>query len=49
MKTSYSHVASYEWDHEKNRSNIAKRGLDFEDAIAIFDGDTIESIDDRSD
>ena len=40
-------MESFEWSDEKNRTNIAKRGLDFEEAIAIFDNDTIESIHDR--
>jgi uncharacterized protein len=26
----------FEWDVEKNRQNIAKHGIDFEDAIEIF-------------
>ena len=28
---------SYEWDGAKNLANVAKHGIDFEDAIAIFD------------
>ena len=42
-------MTDFEWDHEKNRINIRKRGLDFEEAISIFDGDTVEVIDDRLD
>lgn len=28
----------FEWDDDKNRQNIEKHGIDFEDAIDIFDG-----------
>lgn len=37
------------WDPRKNRGNIAKHGLDFEDAIRIFDGPTLEMLDERFD
>lgn len=40
----------FEWDEEKNRKNIQKHGIDFADAIAIFDDDDrIEAIDGRND
>ena len=39
----------YEWDPAKNRANIAKRGIDFADAVRIFDGPTLEKADDRYD
>jgi hypothetical protein len=29
----------YEWDRAKNRANIAKHGIDFADAIAVFEDD----------
>ncbi|EKS36974.1 MULTISPECIES: BrnT family toxin [Afipia] len=28
----------FEWDGDKNRRNIEKHGIDFEDAVDIFDG-----------
>lgn len=28
----------FEWDHNKNRLNIEKHGIDFEDARRIFEG-----------
>ena len=34
----------FEWDPEKNRTNIAKHGIDFEDAISIFEGPVFERI-----
>ena len=40
---------SFEWDDEKNRENISKHGIDFDDALSIFDGPTLERIDDRFD
>jgi hypothetical protein len=37
------------WDQRKNRRNIALHGLAFEDAVGIFDGPTLERVDDRFD
>ena len=39
----------FEWDPAKNADNLAKHGIDFEDAIRIFDGPTLDYIDDRAD
>jgi uncharacterized DUF497 family protein len=39
----------YIWDQEKNRSNILRHSIAFEDAKRIFDGPTIEKVDDRFD
>ena len=39
----------FEWDAEKNQSNIAKHGLSFEGARTIFDGFTADASDDRFD
>jgi uncharacterized DUF497 family protein len=38
---------SYTWDPKKNRQNIARHGIAFEDAVKIFDGPTLERVDDR--
>jgi len=38
---------SYTWDPRKNRRNIARHGIAFEDAVRIFDGPTLERVDDR--
>ena len=39
----------FEWDEVKNMSNIDKHGIDFSDAVTIFDdSDRIEAIDDRN-
>jgi uncharacterized DUF497 family protein len=38
---------SYTWDLEKNRRNIARHGIAFKDAVRIFDGPTLERVDDR--
>ena len=39
----------FEWDPNKNEKNIVKHGIDFNDALTIFDDDErIESIDDRN-
>ncbi len=37
----------FQWDEEKNRSNIAKHGISFEIARQIFNGFTLDRIDDR--
>jgi uncharacterized DUF497 family protein len=39
----------YIWDEEKNRRNIALHGIAFEDAKRIFEGPTVERVDDRFD
>jgi uncharacterized DUF497 family protein len=32
----------FTWDERKNRRNIEKHGIDFDDAIRIFDGPVLE-------
>jgi uncharacterized DUF497 family protein len=39
----------YSWDEDKNRRNIERHGIAFEDAKQIFDGSTLERVDDRFD
>jgi uncharacterized DUF497 family protein len=39
----------FEWDAGKNAANLAKHGIDFEDAIGIFDGPILERPDERRD
>jgi uncharacterized protein (DUF4415 family) len=34
----------YIWDERKNRSNIARHGVAFEDAKRIFEGPTVERL-----
>jgi uncharacterized DUF497 family protein len=38
---------SYTWDPKKNRRNLTRHGVAFEDAIRIFEGPTLEKVDDR--
>ena len=39
-----------EWDENKNIKNMAKHGIDFNDAITIFDDDErLEALDTRND
>src|SRR5216683_7994677 len=40
---------AFEWDAAKNAANIAKHGIDFEDAIRIFDAPVLERADARRD
>jgi len=39
----------YEWDEAKNRKNLAKHGLSFEDAQQVFPGPCVTFEDDRFD
>ena len=39
----------YSWDERNNRSNIRRHGIAFDDAKRIFDGPTVEKVDDRFD
>jgi uncharacterized DUF497 family protein len=39
----------YIWDPKKNRRNIARHGIAFEDAVQIFEGPTLERVDERFD
>ncbi len=34
-------VIEFEWDEEKNASNLKKHGISFEEAAEIFDGPTL--------
>lgn len=39
----------FEWDEHKNRQNLKKHGISFEEAQAIFDGTVFTRLDDRFD
>jgi len=39
----------YTWDAGKNRENLKKHKIAFEDAQRVFEGPTVERIDDRFD
>ncbi len=39
----------YSWDEKKNRRNVALHGIAFDDAARIFEGATVEQVDDRFD
>ncbi len=39
----------YTWDARKNRRNVVLHGISFADAVRIFDGPTVERVDDRFD
>ena len=41
--------AVYIWDETKNRRNLKLHGIAFEDAARIFEGPTVEEVDDRFD
>ena len=40
---------AFEWDESKRRSVIDQRGIDFEDAVQIFDGPVWETLSPRAD
>ena len=37
----------FEWDEAKNQANMAKHGIDFDDAIGIFNHRIVEYVDNR--
>ena len=37
----------FEWSDRKRRRNLSEHGVDFADAALIFDGPTLEAVDDR--
>jgi uncharacterized protein len=39
----------YTWNGSKNRRNLKLHGVEFEDAVRIFEGPTLERVDDRYD
>lgn len=39
----------FEWDQRKNAENIRKHGIDFSDAIRVFDGPMLVRLDTRRD
>jgi uncharacterized DUF497 family protein len=39
----------FEWDDLKNKANLAKHGISFEEAIEIFDYPMYEMVDNRAD
>ena len=40
---------AFEWDEGKRAANLAKHGVDFLDVTPLFDGETVEMVDDRKD
>ena len=45
----YTNVLKFEWDPNKNARNLRQHGIDFEDAVGIFDRPVLEGLDDRCD
>ena len=39
----------FTWDPRKSRSNVRRHGIAFQDAARIYEGPTVERIDDRID
>jgi uncharacterized protein len=37
----------FTWDERKNAANVRKHGINFRDAVRIFDGEVVEWIDRR--
>jgi uncharacterized protein len=42
-------VTRYTWDPKKNKANVRWHAISFQDAARIFDGPTVERVDDRFD
>jgi len=43
------HIARYTWDGEKAARNLRVHKIAFEDAVTIFEGLTLEQLDERFD
>ncbi|MBF0334993.1 MAG: BrnT family toxin [Alphaproteobacteria bacterium] len=41
-------MVEFEWHEKKRQANILKHGIDFEDAVCVFDGATVQRLADRS-
>ena len=41
--------SGFEWDEAKNQVNIRKHGIDFRDAVRVFDRPTLDRVDSRQD
>ena len=39
----------FEWDGHKRLANASKHGIDFTDAVGVFEGDIVIMLDDRFD
>jgi uncharacterized protein len=39
----------YSWDEKKSRTNLSRHGIAFQDAVRIFEGPTLEQVDERYD
>jgi uncharacterized protein len=42
-------VTRFTWDPNKNKANVRWHAISFQDAARIFDGPTVERVDDRFD
>ena len=40
-------LGQYQWDEHKRLSNACKHGIDFRDAVAVFEGNTVLMEDER--
>ena len=45
----YNWAVKFDWDPAKNDANIAKHGIDFYDAVRVFEGPLLEYPDNRRD
>ena len=45
----FAHIAAFEWDEGKRERNLRDHGIDFDDALQIFDGPTFVRRSDRGD
>ena len=41
--------SGFEWNEAKNQANIRKHGVDFRDAVRVFDNPTLDRVDGRQD
>jgi uncharacterized protein len=39
---------AFEWDEDNRKAHLVKHGVDFRDVTRMFDGPTVETVDDRT-
>jgi uncharacterized DUF497 family protein len=47
LRSVYTISLTFEWDPDKHQANLAKHGIDFRDAVRIFEAPVLEKVDAR--
>jgi len=49
LRSVYTLTLTFEWDSAKYQTNLTKHGIDFRDAVRIFEAPVMEKVDTRRD